>query len=435
MGYFLYNLASVFLFVLLIIPYSVYCLLSEKYKTTFQQRLGFMSKEFYNSLQDRKVVWLYAGSVGEVQLAASLYEELRERFEDYHFLLSTSTHSGLQMAGEKFPEEVQITLLPHDFFWIMRKLCRKIQPEATVVVETNLWPNHVKYARRYGGSLLLINARFNQERLYDHFKIPGLLAETLKRFDLITLQRSEDYKKLNSYLEEDKLKITGNMKIDSLQAFQGENDDNSLKEDLNFLGNNRLLVAGSTHAGEEKIVLKSFNKLKSRFSDLSLVIAPRQIERSEEIRDICREEGLKPILRTELTDGPKIFEKDLNNLDNCVVILDTLGELQTVYSLADAAFVGGSLVEVGGHNLLEPLVFKCPVLYGPHNEDFEEIAALIDKYEAGCEITNEEELTEALSLVLDDTDRRRKVKNGAEKMLSEQGGAMSKNIKFLNKWL
>ena len=426
LGYIIYNIIYTIIFILLFPLYLIYNLGKAKYRKTFKQRLGIHDSQFYCRLKDKKVIWLHAASVGEMFLAKEIYKRLKN--ENYNFLISTTTHSGLKVAEESFDSKgVQVSLLPIDIFWMMGNFAKKINPGYTILVETNLWPNFIYHLNKYSKKVIMVNSYFDKNDLYDHFILPGLIKEVMAKIDYITLQSANDSERISSYISREKLEVTGNMKIDVLASEQQEQKPNNLRRELKIKDKQPVFIAGSTHKGEEELILNAYQKLINYFPDLILIIAPRHIERVDELINICHKSGFSAHRKTNLVN--------LQGRKNNIIILDTLGELRYFYSAADISFVGGTLIKKGGHNLLEPVINRSPVLFGPYHKNFRQIADLIVDYEAGYEVAGALELEEKVKELLSNHQKIKEIQKGAVKLINDHSGALEKNIQVLKECL
>lgn len=420
LSYIIYNILVSSLFIILFPFYLIYCLVKDKYRATIRQQLGMVKKRLDDNFREENVIWVHAASAGEVLLAHMIINRLKSM--PYKIFFTVSTHSGLEMAQKKIPEDVLVSLLPLDLFWIMGRLFRKIKPEITILVEADLWPNFVKYAQKHSQNTVLVNCHFKKEELADHFILPGLLSSTLKRINQICLQTEEDKERIKKYITNTRLRVTGNMKIDRLEEDITCQNTRSFRKELKLSKNKLIFVAGSTHEGEEEILLEVYRNLKKEYNELVLIIAPRHIDRSSEIASMCKKMGYFSVLRSRLKETKKDYE---------VLILDTMGELRKIYSLADVSFVGGTLVEKGGHNLLEPLTYGCPVFFGPYFDNFKRIGELIMSYGAGNLVETGVELEKNVRNLLSSPEKLKLVEESTNKLLLDHGGALKKHLEII----
>ncbi len=425
MAYFIYNVIIHFCFVLLIPFYLIKILFQSKYRHTAKERTGLFSQDLsaYNS----DFIWFHAASVGEVHIAKCLINELDKSGVAYKYIISTSTHSGRKIAREQI-NHASIFLLPFDLPWIISPLLKKIKPVLSIVVEPDLWPNFIKYARKYSKGVVMVNTWIGQKSIGQYRFIPGLLSEILKNIDVITLTSEEDLKNIKRFSSLDRCKVTGNIKFDQAKLDLKYEEVQLLIKQFNISKDNYVIIAGSTHSNEEEILINTYIKLRKEINELIMIIAPRDIERTDEIRDICKKYNLEVITRTNLIDF------DTKSSAN-IIILDTLGELNKIYSIADIAFVGGTLIDKGGHNLLEPLAFGVPVLFGPYHYNFNSIAKLLIETKTGFEIKTEKELVKIIQNFYFNPEYFKTIKENANNIFNENSGATKKNIEIIKDFL
>ncbi len=338
------------------------------------RRLGSGLVEHISTLpSSQRRIWIHALSVGEVSSARSLVKGLRQKYPDASLVFSASTRSGEEYALSTLNDNVDLFIpFPLDLYWSTELFIKTVNPDLFVLVETDLWPNFLGSIRRHHISSILVNGRMSEESFNNYRKLQFLFTPMLNTFDHLTLQTDEErIKMMELGVDGNKIKPLGNLKYDGLV-----NEGKTGKAGISLadsVAGKKIMVAGSTHTGEEEILLTAFAKLRERFPDLYLILAPRNVERGEEISAMVKNHNLSAFRRSQ-DDG----------LDGDILILDTLGELADFYALCDVAFVGGSLVEERGHNPLEPAAVGKPVIFGPHMEDFQEIAA--DLISCGCAV-------------------------------------------------
>ncbi|HBR28312.1 MAG TPA: hypothetical protein DD789_02610, partial [Firmicutes bacterium] len=360
----LYNLV-VHVLVLCLLPLALLIsLLKPNISREIMERLGLYSKEFADYLHALKqakkdIIWLNAASVGEIIMVQPLIKELGERYPNSGYIVVTNSCSGQQMANKLFGAE-KVILQPLDLPGIARRVARKVKPKLTIVVEFEMWPNIIQALSKVGSKVVLINGAMDNKILKYYRLFPGLLKATLNKLDFLGMKNETEKKIVDSLgVKPSKIRVTGDLKYDGSFKVMCKDDKKAIKDSLDIPENAIVLVAGSTHPGEEEIIFKVYIELKEEFKDLVLIIAPRQIERVAEIRQLGEGYSLKPVERTRL--AAKDFK---GTLGYEVVILDTIGELVDLYSISTIAFVGGSFAKIGGHNLLEPVFYGKPVLFG-----------------------------------------------------------------------
>jgi 3-deoxy-D-manno-octulosonic-acid transferase len=390
-----------------------------KYVQTFRERFGRLPKDL-NPGGERSI-WIHAVSVGEVLAARTLIAPLRERFPSHKVFLSTTTVTGNAIAQKHARGLDGLFFAPFDFPGPVRAALRAVKPDLLVLVETELWPNLLRETRRFGAKIALVNGRISPRSFPRYRALRGFLGPVLAQIDLFLMQGEAHAERVRAMgAPAGRVQSLGNLKFDALDAPEPSEKLTTL------LGSGRerpVWVAGSTVAGEEEVLLRAFARLRERVPDATLIVAPRHPERFGLAPPLVEAAGFRCLRRTGLEPG---------GWKNCeVVLLDTLGELAQVYSLASVVFVGGSLVPAGGHNILEPAVAGKAVLVGPHMENFQEIADQFRAEGAVVQVGSEDELArEVISLFTDEV-RRRDVGERARRLVARNRGALRKTVDCL----
>jgi len=389
----LFLLYNLFLFILLIIllPYLIVKLIKGKYREGLVQRFGFLPRDIRKKLDGKRVIWVHAVSVGETVAASPLVKELKREYPDHTILFSTVTDTGQEMA-RKIVEEADVYIyFPLDFSFIIRKVLDIVNPELIIIMETELWPNFIRLASQKGIKLVYANGRISDGSFRTYRYLGPYLKDMLRRIDLFCMQSELDASRIISLgADEKKVYNTGNTKLDQdYTELSPEVRDNYLRE-FKVQEGDKIMVIGSTHDNEEEQFIEIYKELKKEYKDLLMILAPRHIERIPEIEEKYQKAGINTIKRTEI-------EK---RQGESVILLDTIGELGKIYSLADLVFVGGSLVEFGGHNILEPAAHGRLVFFGPHMFDFKESARVLLENKAAIQVKDKEELKEKMKAAL-----------------------------------
>ena len=313
----------------------------------------------WEPLKNRPVFWIHAASVGEAAAAAPILEEIRRLLPDAVLAASLITHTGYATAKRLLAKADVLFYLPPDSQGNVRYLINKIQPSVFVAVETELWPNLLKELNEHECALVLANGRISDQSHWGYPWLGPLLKDMLSRIDLFLMQSEQDADRIRDLgANPERIIVTGNTKYDNPQPIWTEEIENHWREIFHLSTDEILWIAGSTHAGEESAVLDAYLELKKEYPSLRLMLAPRKIERTREIEELVAERNLASSRRSE------------NDCSSEIIILDTIGELAGLYMLADLVYVGGSLVPIGGHNIMEPMACGKPVLVGPHMENF-----------------------------------------------------------------
>jgi 3-deoxy-D-manno-octulosonic-acid transferase len=398
------------------------------------ERMGRLSWQKIEKLRNQKVIWFHAASVGEVKALSVIIPQVRRNHPEYELVVSTLTKTGKADAEKTLKGKGMVFFVPVDLKRFVRRALRRIKPVALILVETELWPNLIREAKKSGCFVGLVNGRISQRSLRKYQLVKSLFEKTLGHLDLLCLQ-SEEYKERMMLLgaDEAKIVITGNLKFDRLLLADGCQDADRIRKSLHISQDQRVLVAGSTREGEEQILLPVFKRLKQQYSDLIFVLAPRHLNRLSQVEGILSDEGLDFVRRTQLGElaskHTQVGESALNH--KTLILLDTMGELSKIYCLADVAFVGGSLVPVGGHNLLEPAIYGVPVLFGQHVENFKEEAKILVESGGGIQVKNQEELQLSLTSLLSDDQLRKRLGQRAREAIERKTGVAKKTTDLI----
>jgi 3-deoxy-D-manno-octulosonic-acid transferase len=344
--------------------------------------------------------WIHALSVGEVLSALPLVDALRRAYPHTGLVFTVATSQGMQVAAGSLAGKVDRLLpMPLDFPRAMARLTDFIRPSFFILIETDIWPGLLCRLEKQGVPRLLVNGRISPRTFRTYRRFAPLARKLFERFSLCLMQTSLDRDRLLGVgLQGDRVLAAGNIKFDRRSEPMSAVERAEWRKRLGVTDGDRIWVAGSTHPGEEAALLKAFKRLQPSEPRLRLIIAPRRIESTEDILRQSLRLSLKTRLRTENSLASTAWK---------VLILDTLGELERVYGLADISFVGGSLVPAGGHNLLEPAAFGSPVLFGPHTFNFDQMARHLLTTGGGMRVCDEGSLYAGISAWLGDESQRR----------------------------
>ena len=418
--YFLYSLL-LGLAVALTTPWWLVRMLAQgKYRAGLSERLGGVPKRLGAT---QGCIWVHAVSVGEVLAVSGLVAGLRTRFPDRRIVVSTTTATGQKLARERFGEG-NVFYYPADFVFAIRPYLRALRPDLVVLAESEFWPNFVRLARRAGARIAVVNARVSDRSLPRYLRLRALWRRVLGDLDLFLAQSDEDARRLVAIgAPASRVSVTGNLKFD-VQPPGVLSAVEMLRRILQPA--TAVVVCGSTAEGEEPIVLRAFSALLEKHPRAALILAPRRPERFDAVADLIAASGLKFWRRSELTGT--------ESLSGGVVLLDTIGELAALYSLASLAFVGGSLVPHGGHNILEPAQYGVATLVGPHTANFRDIIAIFERADAVKRVTTEAFAGELLRL-LDNASARQELGRRAAEVVRQQRGATERTLDELEKLL
>jgi 3-deoxy-D-manno-octulosonic-acid transferase len=361
-------------------------------------------------------IWIHAVSVGEVIAAGILLPRLREAFPGTRIALSVTTPTGRKVAAERLSSIDDLFYCPIDLAFIVRKMMARVRPRALVVVETEIWPNLLREARRAGASAVLVNGRISNRSFPGYLRIRPFLKVYLSEIDRFLMQ-SETYARRIEDLgaKPSKVHVCGSLKFDA-------SPDGAMRRAARVTPTGRrILVAGSTLDPEERMLLSIYERLRQDAPDLYLVIAPRHVPRFDAVGELASSRGLRVARRSR--------GDETSNAD--VLLLDTLGELASVYAEADYAFVGGSLASWGGHNIIEPASWGKPVLFGPHMQNFADVARIFLDAGAALQVEDEADLESALRDLLANRERCEDLSRRARAVVAANRGAVERTIAAL----
>jgi 3-deoxy-D-manno-octulosonic-acid transferase len=385
------------------------------YWRTFRERMGRLPQGL--DRETRGGIWIHAVSVGEVVAARALVERLATTQPGRKVIVSTSTAAGGAVAAQGLPAE-RLFVAPFDFPWSVASVLGALQPSLLVLMETELWPNLIRAARRRGIPVAVVNGRISTRSFPRYRRVAPLLRHVLAQVDLFLMQSDVHADRIRALgAPPARVRVAGNLKYDALPD---PVPPAGLAEQI---GGGPLWVAGSTMAGEDELVLRAFVELRRTQPDLRLVLAPRRPERFAEVPELCAAAGLRCARRSALGDAPWT--------DGDVLLLDTVGELARVYALATVVFVGGSLVPTGGHNVLEAAVAGKAVVVGPHMENFQEIADGFRAAGALVQVDGAPALGPAIAALLADDGRRAAVGERARSLVVKNRGGLATTARAL----
>ena len=382
------------------------------------------------SQQSLPSLWVHAVSMGEVIAAVPFIREVRRRHPSLRIVLSTITDTGQQVAQERLSGSTDIIYLPFDVPLILRRLITTIRPLVFIAMETELWPNVFRVLHKEGTAVLVMNARLSDRSFRGYRRIRFFMKAVLRSVDMFCAQEEAYAARIRALgVDEDRVRVTGNFKFDTRPA-------GDLPEWSEIL-RGPVILAGSTHPGEEELVLSVLERLRRDFPDLNLVLAPRHPERFGEVERLIKEKGLPYVKRSESSDptrpGIADSQRTTQNPEPKIVILDTIGELASAYGLCDVAVIGGSFTRRGGQNPLEPASWGKAIVCGPHMENFPFIT---DFYREGAALrTGEEGLYETLRELIGSAEKRNAMGEKAKALSLARGGAISRSADVLERYL
>lgn len=412
---FFYNLLTY----VLLVPYAAYWLIRGLGNRSYFDRLGQRFGFGYPAME--RSVWLHAVSVGEVQASVPLIRALKERFPNRRILVTTVTPTGTSRVRAVFGDSVEHCYVPFEFPHAVKNFFNSVNPDAALIMETEIWPNLYRGCGIRNVPLILANARISPRSVPGYRKLLPLIRETLSHGIIIAAQSESDADRFLSLgASSMRTRVTGNIKFDvelpaevfqQGAAFQSE-----------FFGDRPVWIAASTHEGEETKVLAAHRELLEQIAGLLLVLVPRHPERFSEVRGLVEKSGFSVVSRTEGRACSK---------DTAVFLGDTMGEVPLFYAASDVAFVGGSLVPVGGHNLLEPAAQGLPIVTGPHLFNSQDIADMFVERKACRMVHDKEELVVAVAALFANPNEAKQLGQRSLALLEENRGALARLLVLL----
>jgi 3-deoxy-D-manno-octulosonic-acid transferase len=428
----IYFLYSVLLAAALLIslPYWVYQIVRRgKYRAGFAERIGKIPARLRGACGDpdpvtQRVIWVHAVSVGEVLAITGLVREMQRKFPRHRVMVSTTTDTGQELARKRFGD-CNVFYFPMDFAFAIRPYLRALRPELLVLAETEFWPNFLRLAHASGILIAVVNARISDRSLPNYFRFRWALRRMLAQIDLFLAQTSEDGTRLQSIgASAERIRVTGNLKFDVSQA-AAPSIVGTLRDSLAGDAAGPVLVCGSTVDDEEPPLLRAFENLRVEHPRAVMILAPRHPERFDEVAILVRQLEI-PFVRRSRWQG--------ESLAGGVLLLDSIGELAALYALADIAFVGGSLVPRGGHNIIEPAQHGVAVVTGTHTENFRDIVSLFQRRDA-VRIVSLSDLPLTLMQLMASDAEREALGRRAQETIQSQTGATARTVEALEKLL
>jgi len=407
-------------------------LFKRKFHRGFLARLGFLPRD----LSLNKPIWIHAVSVGEAMAVRCLVDELRKIYPDKKFVISTVTVTGNKIAQGIAKQGDFVTYLPLDWSSIVSSVIDKVMPSLFVIAETEIWPNLITCLYRKNIPIVTVNGRVSDASFRGYLSIKFLLKPILEKVSLFCVQTERDARRLVCLgAPEDKIRITGNMKFDVKDYTDSEKtclpeqvrDYTDYRSKLGLDSKDKLFVAGSTHAGEEEIILDVYKELQRDFPNLKLLIAPRHPQRSKDIAKLISRSGFSSVFVSDLPSDCSTC------ISQPVFILDAVGKLVSFYAVADIVFVGGSLIKKGGHNILEPASLSKPILFGPHMFNFSDIADLFLNNKAAIKVSGQADLKTNIAELLRNHSRAIELGRRAQQLILQNQGATRRNAEYIRK--
>ncbi len=421
--YSLYNICILLASVGALPYFAMKSLSTTKYRAGIRQRFGHIPPDIGVALHGERPFWLHAVSVGEVIAAVPLANALRQRFPHVPILISTVTDTGQATAREKMVGAAYL-YFPLDYPWVVQQVISCLQPRLFLMVETEIWPNFLRELAWRGIPAILVNGRISPRSFRGYRRLRPFMRRVLPAITSFSMQTNLDAERIIAIgAEPSRVQITGNIKYDLAFEPLSSPDERALRADLG-LGEAPVFMAGSTHRGEEDIIIGAYLRARLQVPELRLLLAPRHLDRLDEIEALLRKHQLTIHRRSR---------RRLSSRSGAapVLLLDTIGELAKLYAVGTVVFVGGSFVPIGGHNILEPAAHRKAILFGPHMHNFHQIAAALLEAAGAMQVHNPEALGEEVSVLLLQPERRQALGEAAYQVLQANQGAITRTVELI----
>ena len=408
MRIFAYNLIFLILLPFTVARIIIKSFLDKGYLTNFHHRFGF-----YKKISSQKHIWFHAVSLGEVISSETI---IRRLLNDTNLVLTTSTPTGYREAKKIYGNDVKIVYAPWDFIFFVKGFIKNFNPIALILFETEVWPSMIYLSEKRKIPVILSNARLSESSYKKYLLLSFFTKYIFKKLSLVLAQSNQHVENFkNIGIQESKIKQVGSVKFDTNKI---KTIESNLKE---YAGN--LILATSTHVGEDEIIIDAYCKLRIEFPDLKLIIVPRHPERSDSVLKILENRNINSNISSRIPN-------EMNSLS--AVVINTTGLLNSLYKLANVAFIGGSLLnKYGGHNIIEPASNKCAFIVGPYMRNFKDILGLFKDQHACVEINNSDELFNAYKELLNNNELRVNMIDNASMVVSNNSGSSEKQYKYI----
>ena len=416
----LYNLV----FVVFSIVYFPYLIVTKRYRYGMAERFGFLSRRLRAISSSSKVIWIHAVSLGEMKAASILAPLLRRTFPKHTLVFSSVTHTGNKVARTIATADEGVFYLPLDVSFITDRVARIIKPELFLLLEAELWPNLINSLYKANTKIILVNGRVSDSSYRDYKRIGFIMPRILNKISLMLMQSGQDAAKmLELGAPKENIFVTGNLKFD-LSLSDSVTKNREVREKLGIRDEDILFTAGSTNKGEEEQLVDCFSRLKKDYRGLRFLIAPRHIERTQEIQQLIDRKGFKSARYSQI--------KDLHLTHEDILILDTIGDLKVIYSGSDIVFVGGSLIEKrGGQNPIEPASLAKPIIMGRFMANYQDVVRAFLENHAAIQVEDRDGLYSALKLLLDNPGERRNLGMNAREIVDRNSGSSQRTISLI----
>ena len=429
-SYCFYNILLTFLAIFSPPYFLMRGLVQKQFRKELTERLGFFPTPPVQS-----PIWIHAASVGEVFCCIPLIKRIKKDFPNSEIVMTTMTRTGYETAKAQIPQVDAVLLFPIDHPLVIRRTIARIHPKLLLIAETELWPNLLRSCGKKGIPIILFNGRISQKSFRGYLFLKSLFKGCLESVSAFLMQTEEDRARIIEIgASSEKTKVVGNLKFD--QSFPMVSQEWVLQtaQSFGYLGNEKIFIAGSTHTGEEEILISLFKELRKIDPHLVLLLAPRHIDRMGEVERILKRETIPWRKRTSFPVDQGLSDHRKNEVPS-VILLDTMGELMSLYSLGTLVFIGGSLIPMGGHNPLEPLFFKKCVLFGPYMFNFLEVSRGLVEEGGAIQVTGKEDLFLHLKRLLSDERARKEIGERGFQFLQQHRGATERVFEEIKPFL
>lgn len=398
------------------------------YREGWLERAGRYPESLCSRLRAVQPVWIHAVSVGEVGAASILANLWRAQRPMLPLVVSTVTGTGREVARRLLPQAAAVVYFPIDLPMVVHRALATVRPRLILLTETEIWPNFLHACAASKIPVAIINGRLSERSFSRYRLVRPFIRRVLQCVDLFCMQTDGDAKRILALgASPERVHVVGNLKFDAVRHADTSLLAEQWRQELRIDAQRRILVAGSTHAGEEEVLLQAFHRLRGEFPDLLLILAPRHPERVAQVETTVATHGMAVVRRSTLPQG--------RNGAKEVILLDTVGELSGLYAVGSVSFVGGSLIPRGGHNLLEPALHGRPVLFGPHMENFIEASAYFVERGAAIQVNDATDLARQLARLLRDQGAREKMGQAAMVALAAHQGACERTATLLERFV
>ena len=378
-------------------------------------------------------LWIHAVSVGETLAIAGLVKELQRRYPGRKIFLSSVTAAGREAGGQKLPGVAGQFYLPFDWAWAVRRVLEQIRPSVLLIVETELWPNLLKTAREFGCRTLLVNARVSDRSFPGYRMGRPFMRRVLQNINRICTQTATDAERFKALgAAPERVIVAGNLKFDGRPPEFGS-FGRKMRDVLAGANRSPVFVAGSTMRGEESLVLQAWETIREKHPRAFMILAPRHPARFDEVAEMLQAQQRNFFRRTSILQDDDEMPHRLASAD--ILLLDTIGELAEIFGVADVVFVGGSLVPTGGHNVVEPAFWGKPIIFGPHMNNFRDVASLFLQAGGALQVADADALAEAALRLLDHPEGARRMGENARGVVNQQAGAALRILNQMEEWL